>query len=147
MTQSNDQLAGAVRSIARVTRLLERASNELSLGHYRILSSIDSGQERAARIAEHLSLGRPTVSAAIEALTSRGLLTQSATDPDGRVRSLAITPSGAEMLRRAERAMTVSLTELCAHARDGDAVVSALVSLEPALDSMLAERRRARDAG
>lgn len=143
---SAEPLAEAVRGVVRVTRLLERSTSDLSLGHYRILSAIDSGQERAARIADRLSLGRPTVSAAVESLTRRGLLTKSATDPDGRVRALALTPSGTEMLRRAEVAMTEKLAELCAHVQDGDALLGALASLEPALDTMIAERRKARDA-
>ena len=37
----------AVRALARVVPLLERASTELSLAHYRVLCAVASGDERA----------------------------------------------------------------------------------------------------
>ncbi len=70
----------AVRALARATRVLERASGELSLAHYRVLSAIASGEKRASRVAERLAIGKPTVSAAVEALAQRGLLLRSAVD-------------------------------------------------------------------
>jgi DNA-binding MarR family transcriptional regulator len=58
----------AVRALARATRVLERASGELSLAHYRVLAAIASGDERASRVANRLAIGKPTVSVAVEAL-------------------------------------------------------------------------------
>src|ERR1700728_2063445 len=74
--------AEAVRALARATRILERGSGELSLAHYRVLSAIASGDERASRVAKRLAIGKPTVSAAVEALAQRGLLVRSAVDGD-----------------------------------------------------------------
>ncbi|GAB3569939.1 MarR family winged helix-turn-helix transcriptional regulator [Spelaeicoccus albus] len=143
---SADELAGGVRALARVARMLERSTSELSFGHYRILTSIASGHERAAAIATLLSLGRPTVSAAVDSLARRGLLTRAATDADGRVRSLALTPSGVDLLHRVEAAMTERLAVLCDNAPDGEALLRALVHMGEALDAVHADHRRARDA-
>ncbi len=67
-----DRARDAVRALARASRVLERASSELSLAHYRVLSAIASGDERGSRIAARLALGKPTVSAAVESLCQRG---------------------------------------------------------------------------
>jgi DNA-binding MarR family transcriptional regulator len=82
----------AVRALARGSRLLERASGELNLAHYRVLSAIASGDERASRIATRLAIGKPTVSATVEALCHRGLLARSRGDDDQRVDVLRLTP-------------------------------------------------------
>lgn len=141
-----EDLADGVRALSRVARMLERSTNELSLGHFRILTSIASGQERATAIATLLSLGRPTVSAAVDSLARRGLLTRAATDADGRARSLALTPSGVDLLRRVEAAMTERLAALCDSAPNGPELLEALVHMGPALDAMHSDRRRGSEA-
>src|SRR2546421_10046018 len=62
----------AVRALARASSVLERASSELSLAHYRVLAAISSGSAMASRIADRLAVGKPTISAAVEALERRG---------------------------------------------------------------------------
>ena len=37
--------------LARASRILERATGELSLAHYRVLAAVASGEERASRLA------------------------------------------------------------------------------------------------
>src|SRR6059058_1194066 len=64
----------AVRVLARLSRLMERASGDLSLAHYRVLSAVADGDQRATRLAERLALGKPTISASVDALCRRGLL-------------------------------------------------------------------------
>lgn len=49
----------AARALARASSVLERASSELSLGHYRVLSAVASGHERASQVAAKLALGLP----------------------------------------------------------------------------------------
>src|SRR5256885_8721907 len=63
----------AVRALARASSVLERASSELSLAHYRVLAAISSGSAMASRIADRLAVGKPTISAAVEALERRGV--------------------------------------------------------------------------
>ena len=64
----------ALRALVRIARLLERVSGDLSLAHYRVLAAISDGDERASRLATRLALGKPAVSAAVDALCRRGLV-------------------------------------------------------------------------
>src|ERR1700685_3261276 len=89
-----ETIVEAVRALSRASRLLERASGELSLAHYRVLSAIASGDERASRIAARLALGKPTVSAAVSALCRRELLTRSDVAADQRAAALELTEAG-----------------------------------------------------
>ncbi|HEX4108775.1 MAG TPA: MarR family winged helix-turn-helix transcriptional regulator [Solirubrobacteraceae bacterium] len=140
---SADAIA-AVRALARALRVLERATDELSLAHYRVLVAVASGDERASRVAAKLALGKPAVSAAVEALARRGLLARSSVAGDQRAAALSVTPGGAAVLARVERAMSERLHELCAHAPDPERLLAALAELGPAVDERRAEREAAR---
>jgi DNA-binding MarR family transcriptional regulator len=130
----------AVRALARASRLLERASDELNLAHYRVLSAIASGDQRGSRIARRLALGKPTVSAAVEALCQRGLLARSKVASDQRVASLRLTPEGDMVLRRVEAAMLASLQGLCEHTPDGDQLLRSLAWMGAAIDDVMVQR-------
>jgi DNA-binding MarR family transcriptional regulator len=129
----------AVRALARASRLLERASGELNLAHYRVLSAIASGDQRASRIAARLAIGKPTVSATVEALCHRGLLDRSRGDGDQRVAVLRITPEGAAVLDRVELAMAERITELGDRTPDGEHLLQSLVWMGAAIDELVAE--------
>jgi DNA-binding MarR family transcriptional regulator len=130
----------AVRALARATRVLERASGELSLAHYRVLSAIDSGDERASRVANRLAIGKPTVSAAVDALEQRGLLIRSGVDGDQRVVALHLTTEGSALLSRVEAEMIRRIDDLCARTPDGDQLMESLVWLGSAIDDLQAQR-------
>lgn len=130
----------AVRALARATRVLERASGELSLAHYRVLSAVASGDERASRVANRLAIGKPTVSAAVDALVQRGLLVRSGVDGDQRVAALNLTLEGTALLSRVEAEMIRRIDDLCARTPDGDQLMESLVWLGTAIDDMQAER-------
>jgi DNA-binding MarR family transcriptional regulator len=136
----------AVRALARATRVLERASGELSLAHYRVLAAIASGDERASRVANRLAIGKPTVSAAVEALAQRGLLVRSAVDGDQRVAVLHLTPEGQALLARVEAEMIRRLDELCGRTPDPDRLMESLVWLGAAIDDWQAQRAAERRA-
>jgi DNA-binding MarR family transcriptional regulator len=123
--------------------MLERASGELSLAQYRVLASIAAGDERASRIAERLALGKPAISATVESLRVRGLLSRSGVDADQRAAALRLTEPGRRTLDEVERAMTERLARVVELAPDPERLVQALVWLDAAIDEMLA----ARDAG
>lgn len=131
----------AIRALARVSRLLERASGELNLAHYRVLSAIESGDERASRIAKRLAVGKPTVSASVEALCQRGLLERSRVADDQRVAALHLTLEGERVLGGVEAAMIARLDDLCDRTPDGAQVLRALVWMGAALDDVMAERQ------
>jgi DNA-binding MarR family transcriptional regulator len=140
------QQIDAVRALARATRVLERASGELSLAHYRVLSAIASGEERASRVAERLAIGKPTVSAAVEVLAQRGLLLRSAVDGDQRVAVLHLTPDGQALLARVEAEMIRRIDDLCARTPDPDRLMESLVWLGAAIDDRQAQRAAERRA-
>lgn len=133
----------AVRGLARVSRVLERSSPELNLAHYRVLSAIASGDERASRVAERLALGKPTVSAAVDAFCRRGLVVRGGVDGDQRAASLSLTAEGEAVLGRVEAEMVARITDLTARTPDGVQVMESLAWLATAIDEMMAERHAA----
>jgi DNA-binding MarR family transcriptional regulator len=130
----------AVRALARAARVLERASNELSMPHYRVLSAIAAGEERASRVAERLELGRPAISSAVDALCRGGLLVRAEVQRDQRAVDLHLTPEGFALLERVEAKMVRVIDELCDATPNGRRVIDALASLGPAVDEMYANR-------
>ena len=66
------QFGSSVETLSRLARILERASGELSLSHYRVLAMVSAGDGRASRLAGRLALGKPAISAAVESLVSLG---------------------------------------------------------------------------
>lgn len=130
----------AVRSIARLARLFERASGGLGLAHYRVLSAVAAGEQRAARVAERLELGRPTISAAVESLSRAGLLERVAMASDQRGFELRLTAAGRTVLAAVETEMVDVLEELCEHLPAPRRAVDALASLGVALDARAARR-------
>ncbi len=138
--RSNKDEVGAIRALARVARLLERSSGDLNLAHYRVLSAIAEGSERASRVADRLALGKPTVSAAVESLTKRGLLLREDVAADRRATTLSLTPAGEEALAAVDREMLGYLDELLARTSDPARVLESLGQLGTALDEVATER-------
>jgi DNA-binding MarR family transcriptional regulator len=130
----------AVRALARASRVLERASSELSLAHYRVLSAIASGDERGSRIAARLAVGKPTISAAVESLCQRGLLVRVGVESDQRVAALRLTADGEALLQRVEAEMIDRIDDLCARTPDGAQLMESLIWLGDAIDEVVAER-------
>jgi DNA-binding MarR family transcriptional regulator len=129
----------AVRALARASRLLERASSELSLAHYRVLAAIASGDERATRIAARLAIGKPAISAAVESLCQRGLLDRSEVAGDQRAAALHLTAQGRAVLDRVETEMTTRLDRLCERVPNPGQMLEALVWLDAAIEAELAD--------
>ena len=131
----------AVQSLTRASKILERASGGLSLAHYRVLAAVAAGDARASRVAARLALGKPTVSASVEALSARGLLVRSGVACDQRAVQLSLTAAGATVLESAQLSMTSALEDLAARTGRRDEVISALVALGSAIDDMAAGPR------
>src|ERR1700733_1368422 len=96
----DDEVREAVRGFARAVRILERASRELSMPHYRVLASVAAGEGRASRVAERLELGRPAISSAVEALCARGFMERREVEGDQRAVDLRVTLEGVAVLER-----------------------------------------------
>jgi DNA-binding MarR family transcriptional regulator len=144
--ESRESRTQAIRALARLARLLERSSGDLNLAHYRVLAAVADGDERASRVAARLALGKPTVSAAVESLTKRGLLARADAEDDRRAATLTLTAAGEKALAEVEREMLGRLDDLCARTPDPDAVLAALATLGEALDELADERLAARKA-
>jgi DNA-binding MarR family transcriptional regulator len=129
-----DPTIEAVRAIVRASRMLERASGELSLAHYRVLAAISAGEERASRVAQRLAVGKPTVSAAVDVLVQRGLVARHIEVADNRVTVLRVTSEGWDVLARVEAGMVERLTRLAELTGDADGLVGCLARLGRALD-------------
>ncbi len=130
----------AIRALARLARQLERSSGDLNLAHYRVLAAVADGDERASRVADRLALGKPTVSAAVESLCKRGLLSREDAVEDRRAATLTLTAAGEAALAEVEAGMLERLDELFARTPDAARVVESLGQLGEALDEIADER-------
>ncbi|CUU60647.1 DNA-binding transcriptional regulator, MarR family [Parafrankia irregularis] len=130
----------SVRTVTRLSRVLERSLDGLSLAQYRVLAQIAAGDERASRIAHRLALGKPAVSAAVESLRQRGLLSRGSVDEDRRAVALALTDEGRAVFDAAERAMATRLQEIIARTADPDGAVAVLRQLGAAVEELMSER-------
>jgi DNA-binding MarR family transcriptional regulator len=144
--RANEAEVQAIRALARMARQLERSSGDLSLAHYRVLSAVADGDERASRVAARLALGKPKVSAAVESLCRRGLLAREDVAEDRRATTLALTPAGEEALAAVEAEMLARLEDLTARTPDTAFVLETLGWLGEALDEKADERLARRAA-
>jgi DNA-binding MarR family transcriptional regulator len=144
---SPDHRIEAIRTLARASRLLERAGGELSLAHYRVLSAIAGGDERASRVAARLALGRPTISASVDALCRRGLIQREGVAADQRATALRLTAAGTKLLAEVEAQMLARFTAVLEQVSHGERLVSSLVEFGTALDRLGDTRLRAGQVG
>jgi DNA-binding MarR family transcriptional regulator len=139
--------ARAVRGLALAARSLEQAAGDLTLAQYRVLAYVAAGAERSSLVARGLALAKPTVTAAVDGLVERKLLTREAVEGDRRSLRLAVTRAGSAALRRAEQSMGERLGEILDYAQDPDALIAALCDLDDAIAKrMQARRQQAREA-
>jgi DNA-binding MarR family transcriptional regulator len=139
-TPDEPDLTSAVRALAFAARSLERAAGDLTLAQYRVLAFVAAGHERSSIVAEGLALAKPTVTATVDWLVERDMLTREAVTGDRRSVRLAVTRQGAAALKRAEKSMGERLEQVLEHAGDRQALLRALADL----DDALAERMRLR---
>lgn len=137
---ARDILAPDVLAVARLARFLERACTDLTLAQYRVLALVADGERHASRVANALALGKPTVSASVETLAERGLLTRAPAGDDRRATELTVTPAGRRVLHATEAAMRARLAELLT-ADDAAVVADAFARVQRALDARRATTR------
>jgi DNA-binding MarR family transcriptional regulator len=130
----------AVRAVARMSRILERACGELSMPHYRVLAAVAGGDERASRVARRLALGKPAISVSVDALCRRGLLTREDVAGDQRAVTLRLTPEGTAALHAAEKAMGERLDAVLAHTRRPAETSAALGRLGAGIEAYVSQR-------
>jgi DNA-binding MarR family transcriptional regulator len=134
----------AVLTLARLARILERACLDLTLAQYRLLALISEGEDRASQLAGQLALAKPTVSATVETLVERGLLTRETVAGDRRGVRLTVTAAGRHALETAEQSMRTRLDSVLAHVPDLALIDEAFAHLHRALDERRTEMQRAK---
>jgi DNA-binding MarR family transcriptional regulator len=133
-------LSQAVRALARASRIVERASLDLSFADYRVMSAIEGGEGRASRLADRLALGKPAVSASVESLSKRGLVIRSKVDGDNRAIALSLSEEGRELYDRMQGRMSRQLELLAERTPDPAGVIRALGLLDDAVEAAIEQR-------
>lgn len=139
--QTSD-LVEAVRAMSRLSRIVERASDELSFADYRVMSAIAEGEARASRLASRLLLGKPTISSTVDSLSRRGLIVKSTVEGDNRAVELTLSAEGAELFERMEARMVRQLELLVERTPDPPVVVRSLVQLGTVIEESMAAHAR-----
>jgi DNA-binding MarR family transcriptional regulator len=140
----SQELIDAARAIIRLSRMFERAFDELSLAHYRVLASVAAGDSQASRVAARLALAKPTISASVDALCQRGLLVREQVSGDQRAVRLCVTEAGRKLLADTEAAMLARFGQVLERLPEPDATVRGLAELGPVLDTLADERLASR---
>ena len=131
----NDQLFDAVDAVARLARMLERSALPLSLADFRVLSAVDSGEDRASRLAQRLAVGKPAISATVDSLAKRGLIERTKVEGDQRATALALTAAGAAQFAAARERLAERVRAVTAETRDPGASIRSLAELGDAIES------------
>jgi long-chain acyl-CoA synthetase len=105
---------GPGRVAARLAKVVERSlsSLELSLAQYRLLGNLADGPSQASTLAERLIVSRPSVTAIVDGLVERGLVTRMGAEADRRRVMHVLTPAGRKMLADADSAIAQRLDVL-----------------------------------
>src|SRR5205823_4866398 len=80
-------------------------AGDLTLAQYRVFAFVAARAERSSPVARGLALAKPTVTAAVDGLVERKLLTREAVEGDRRSLRLAVTLAGEAAMRDVERLM------------------------------------------
>jgi DNA-binding MarR family transcriptional regulator len=141
-----DRVRSVVRVMVRLRRFLERTENGLTLTQYHLLTMVGSGGERSARLAEKLTVRKPTLTATADGLVAAGLLEREAEAGDRRVVRLTVTEAGVAAMERADAELASVLAPLLAEVADPDALFDVFDAIGAALDQR-AEKRHAQHRG
>jgi DNA-binding MarR family transcriptional regulator len=133
-------LVQAVRALARASRIVERASDDLSFADYRVMAAIQSGEERATRLADRLALGKPAVSASVESLSKRGLIVRGKVEGDNRAVALSVSEEGRELFTRMEARMARQLELLSERTGRSAQIIESLGLLGEAIEQAIQQR-------
>jgi DNA-binding MarR family transcriptional regulator len=142
-----DEIDTAVWTLLRLSRMIERAQTELTVPQYRVLRLVGAGEESSARVADRLSVRRPTLTAAADGLVASGYLARESDPSDRRVVRLCLTPSGREVLDRTNAALRERLGALLAGLPAPDRLFALLGEVGGALDARRAARETESVAG
>ena len=133
----SDPLDEAVRTLARLGRLLEASDAGVTLPQYRMLATLNEGGFRSARLAERLAIRKPTATALADGLVAAGFAERESEDGDRRIVRLSITDAGRAALAKAEEVYRERLRPLLADLPDESRFLADLRCVAAALDASL----------
>ncbi|MGQ0743331.1 MAG: MarR family winged helix-turn-helix transcriptional regulator [Acidimicrobiales bacterium] len=139
-----EDLVAAARTLTRVGRLLERSCGAVSLAQYRVLRSVADGGDRASRLADLLTLARPTITEIVNGLVERGLLRRCEVASDRRACRLVLTPAGEQAIGAAEESMADRLGKVIATMDPPAPLIEALARFDLSLDHYFGVAHQAR---
>jgi DNA-binding MarR family transcriptional regulator len=128
------EIVTALRVMARLHRLLESTDSGLTLPQYRMLTALSEGGERSARLAERLTIRKPTVTALADGLVAAGYAQREGEPGDRRIVRLHITDAGRAALAKAEEAYATRLQAVLDDVPDQEQFVDAMRAVGAALD-------------
>ena len=140
--------ADSVRTLAIVSRILERSLTDMTLPQFRVLGLIARAPERANRLARQAAVSRPSLTGVLDGLEARGWVRRHEVDGDRRGVELDVTAAGRTALDAAHDSVQARFAELLARvpAPRRDAVLDGLAALGEAIELDLEQRRAAKDA-
>src|SRR6266581_3042457 len=112
-----DSVADAVlRVVPRLARLMERelvrSGSTLSVRQLRVLQRLHDGEQIAAEIARHSSVGPAAMQGVLDGLVDRGLVLRQRSVSDRRKQLLQLTPEGEQAREAGNRVLVQALAVL-----------------------------------
>lgn len=112
-----DPVSDAIlRIVPRLARLMERelvrAGSSLSVRQLRVLQRLHDGEQIAAEIARHSSVGPAAMQGVLDGLVDRGLVLRQRSSADRRKQLLQLTPEGEEALQGGNQILSEALASL-----------------------------------
>lgn len=128
----------AARAAARLAKQLEvaLADRNLSLPQYRALAYLSTGGVAPSALAGQLAVSKPTITALIDGLVSRGYVARTPDEHDRRRVEHRLTAAGSSELEAADLAVTKRLERLALHLEPDEAAeaMAGLARWSAALD-------------
>jgi DNA-binding MarR family transcriptional regulator len=132
----------AVRTLARLTRLIERACGDtgLTLPQYRLLLLASRAPHRAGELASRAAVTRPALTELVDGLERQGYLRRGSVEGDKRGVRLELTEAGATVLAETDRSL---VDRLGGHLKAGGAeLLEALHRVAQDMDDHWPERAK-----
>ena len=121
-SDADPQVVAAARAAAKLARQVTIPLGEvdLSLPQYRVLAFLEEGEAAPSDLAGRLSVSRPSITALMDGLITRGLVERRPDTDDGRRVHHHLTDDGRNVLQRADQAVGDRLVAIGTHVNAGD---------------------------
>ena len=148
----SDAVADAVlRVVPRLSRLMERelvrSGSSLSVRQLRVLQRLHDGEQIAAEIARHSSVGPAAMQGVLDGLVDRGLVLRQRSSADRRKQLLQLTPEGEAALAAGNQILLVALSDLVKDVKRSEQtqIADSLDRLQASIDRFVAMDRASRE--